>query len=331
MNVDFNPCVFFSQVPDSCSGRSTFSVTEINTPDSYYWDFGDGDTSGFMNPIHSYPQNGTYLTQLIACNGFGCDTISDSIHVIVLGPTPANCYPVTLGYCCGIGITDFKIIDQSTTLLDNATVDAVEGYMDYTCEKIASLLTDYSYDVSINTGFAYIEKVRIWLDMDNNGILDSIAERLYNADSLVSHTGTILIPSNATNVYNTPLRLRIASDYNGNPFPDPCADLVQGQVEDYTVLLTFNTALNGITQNSLFSIYPNPGSGSFNLKYSVNQNSKAVFIVRDLQGKELYKCSLNPASTRKEISLENFNAGVYQCSILDDNNLYWQSKLILVH
>lgn len=49
--------------------------------DSYYWDFGDGNTSGLENPAHTYDANGTYEIMLIVANDCGADTIIQNITI----------------------------------------------------------------------------------------------------------------------------------------------------------------------------------------------------------------------------------------------------------
>ncbi len=50
-------------------------------PNSWLWDFGDGTTSTEQNPLHAFPQQGTYLVCLtIENDSTGCiDTFCDSV------------------------------------------------------------------------------------------------------------------------------------------------------------------------------------------------------------------------------------------------------------
>ena len=53
-------------------------ITFINNSyyaDSYYWDFGDGNTSTAVNPTHTYSSYGVFSVQLIASSSLGVDTI----------------------------------------------------------------------------------------------------------------------------------------------------------------------------------------------------------------------------------------------------------------
>ncbi len=48
---------------------------------SYYWDFGDGNTSTLENPSHTYAAPGTYYVSLNASNSCDGDQYFDTIHI----------------------------------------------------------------------------------------------------------------------------------------------------------------------------------------------------------------------------------------------------------
>ena len=60
---------------------------------SYYWDFGDGDTSSAANPTHTYAANGTYAVCLISSNVCGNDTTCKS--VVINCPAPQAAYGIS--------------------------------------------------------------------------------------------------------------------------------------------------------------------------------------------------------------------------------------------
>ncbi len=51
---------------------------------SYFWNFGDGNTSTQVNPSHEYEQDGTYNVTLTATNTCGSDIITMEIEIITL-------------------------------------------------------------------------------------------------------------------------------------------------------------------------------------------------------------------------------------------------------
>ncbi|OWY22478.1 PKD domain-containing protein [Sphingobacteriales bacterium UPWRP_1] len=74
MNVlAFPQAIVAAQPTYSCDGIVYFYDQSLNNPTSWSWDFGDGNTAGIQNPIHSYAQSGTYTVTLEACNDLGCD------------------------------------------------------------------------------------------------------------------------------------------------------------------------------------------------------------------------------------------------------------------
>ncbi|MFC2098360.1 PKD domain-containing protein [Bacteroidota bacterium] len=55
---------------------------------SYSWNFGDGNTSTLMNPVHSYQKSGDYTIKLTVTNGCGSST---STQMIYISETILNC------------------------------------------------------------------------------------------------------------------------------------------------------------------------------------------------------------------------------------------------
>ena len=47
--------------------------------DSFVWEFGDGETSQDINPVHNYPELGSYTVKLKATNAAGSNTYSEDI------------------------------------------------------------------------------------------------------------------------------------------------------------------------------------------------------------------------------------------------------------
>ncbi len=64
-------------------------------PMSYYWTFGDGDTSHHQSPSHVYIKGGTYTVTEIVQNSGGCkDTTTKSLTIISKFPTAAILNPL---------------------------------------------------------------------------------------------------------------------------------------------------------------------------------------------------------------------------------------------
>ncbi|MEA3494852.1 MAG: C25 family cysteine peptidase [Bacteroidota bacterium] len=66
---------FTSNTEQTCNGLIRFKDWSSCFPESWIWDFGDGDTSHAQNPEHIYSTSGTYTVKLYVSNTYGTDTI----------------------------------------------------------------------------------------------------------------------------------------------------------------------------------------------------------------------------------------------------------------
>jgi PKD repeat protein len=88
---------------DSCLGDTiTFTDLSANYPDSWLWDFGDGNTSTDQNPVYIYGYAGTFTVTLNATNPAGSDELEKIEYISVLdcGPDAA----ITANSTCHIGL-----------------------------------------------------------------------------------------------------------------------------------------------------------------------------------------------------------------------------------
>lgn len=82
---------FSSAVPVASSQLSLqFTDQSTNTPTSWLWNFGDGQTSTEQNPAHVYAATGLYTVTLTATNINGSATISKAVNVQGGTPPPAK-------------------------------------------------------------------------------------------------------------------------------------------------------------------------------------------------------------------------------------------------
>ncbi|HSY77423.1 MAG TPA: gliding motility-associated C-terminal domain-containing protein, partial [Bacteroidia bacterium] len=73
----------FVDNPNSIWGGQYVSFVNSSTgASSYYWNFGDGNSSTDQYPYYQYNIPGTYVVYLVASNRFGCsDSLSDTVFV----------------------------------------------------------------------------------------------------------------------------------------------------------------------------------------------------------------------------------------------------------
>ena len=153
-------------------GEVNFTDESINSPDTWMWDFGDGNTSNIQNPNHVYNSAGVFSVTLVVTNNFGSDTITikDYINVInVLEP----------------------LLNVSADRLDFDTV-STEKFIDIKNIGAGNLIWSVSESiewltVNILSGTTTTETDQIIVTVNRNGIEPG------------NHSGTISITSNGGN------------------------------------------------------------------------------------------------------------------------------------
>lgn len=86
LNANPNPVTEGESVSFSANVRG-------DSPLTYNWDFGDGETGSGASPTHTYDSTGTYTVELMASNEFGEDT--RTLQVEVEPDLPAICQEVS--------------------------------------------------------------------------------------------------------------------------------------------------------------------------------------------------------------------------------------------
>lgn len=218
----------------TCSGCVQFTDQSSNGPTSWLWTFGDGTTSTQQSPNHCYTTPGTYSVTLTATNTVGSNVATRTDYIVYNNQVPvaATCTPATSSYCCNYGITRVAL-----GTLNNSSVDGTAGYQDFTCSGRLSLTEGNRVPISIVTS-SNRQDTRVWLDANNDGQFSASELLLQVLDQPSPVTGTLTIPTSA--VKNTPLRLRIVSDFVGSSFT-ACGGVQSGQAEDYTLTVLPNT------------------------------------------------------------------------------------------
>ena len=290
MQVGTNPCFTANGNIDACTGIGTFTTSVIvNAPTSWTWDFGDGGSASTANPIHQFSAAaGTQINvMVIGCTGGGCDTEYVSLTMpLVTGPAAAACLPQTqdpsTGGSLGIGITLVQLGS-----INKSSQNSAAGYQNFTCTDTTTLTGGMTYSWVVTTGQTYEETVVGYVDFDNNGVFD-LSERIFRDSAVVfSHSGTtVAMPANPP-VLGTALRMRVESEYSGNPQPDGCIDLLYGQCEDYTVFMQGPVGITDPSSPASFNVYPNPFTKNTTIEYTLNTSQKVSVEVFNAMGEKI--------------------------------------------
>lgn len=265
---------FQADLTTMCNGMVQLRDTSWHAPTSWLWNFGDGTTSTQQHPQHTYAAVGIYPVSLAASNRYGSHQITRTGYLTVTslstGPLPAGCVPVS-------GSPDRSRSLGSITIGPAWTYTApigAPGYLDETCATPVLRLSRGTHTVttdgirlpSMNPHAYY--NVYQWLDLNEDGLFDQSTELVCTMGPFgTTQTGTLTIP--ATAPLNRPLRLRLqylarsAPPPAVLPVPSPCYRSEQeGQVRDFTVVVTAVTSSASASTLAEVTLYPNPTEGT---------------------------------------------------------------------
>lgn len=86
VTVHANPVAGFTFTPLKAQENTPTTFNNTSTGATlYWWDFGDGDTSTLINPVHQYNRTGSFDVCLMAENEFLCaDTVCQAVDAIII-------------------------------------------------------------------------------------------------------------------------------------------------------------------------------------------------------------------------------------------------------
>jgi extracellular elastinolytic metalloproteinase len=183
---------FLSDTLNGCVTTIHFQDSSQNSPQQWFWDFGDGHSSTNQNPSHTYVLGGNYTIQLLVTNNIGSDSITQQI---TLNLPPA---PIAIGdeVCSGnpgkliaTGTGDIQWLNIANTVVHNGdtlTINNLSNTQTYYARNIVGTPSQYTgpANASIGTGSYHsstyhgalnfradqsLEIVSAWVDADGPG------------------------------------------------------------------------------------------------------------------------------------------------------------------
>ena len=85
---------------ESCTGVVQFHDFSSNGATQWLWYFGDGGTSTYQHPSHTYLSDGLYTIKLVSSNPYGIDSVTYADYISIVSPVAPV---VTDGYSCSTG------------------------------------------------------------------------------------------------------------------------------------------------------------------------------------------------------------------------------------
>lgn len=314
------PIAEFKLAAPVCAPNSIASfVNEAGSAQSFLWKFGDGATSTEVNPTHTYTTVGSYDVELIATNPNGSDTIRKPqfINIFTDAPIASACAVNMLNPVGTTGIykVEFANIDNAS---DGPQVE--DPYMDYNCSRAIVARNTY-YPIKITTHFTSPVFTRVYIDWNNNGAFDLPQDLAFKTDNTTEiHAGSVLVPKDA--IQDQPIRMRVVSAKSINNFPDnPCASVRNGQIEDYSVVVSSALGFNKL--NSFYhKVYPNPANSELFIETSNEQHHVSLY---DVLGREVLSLGF---WKEIKIDLSEITSGIYTLKLVKGDALEVQKIVV---
>lgn len=197
-----------------------YAVTTSATPPTS----GTATTSTFYIASGLTPQTVYYLHVRAACTAGAFGTWS------TLSFFTGYCLPSSTGNATYVN--NFSTTGGSQNISNLATGFTTGGYLNASTQFVEGFATSsFNFNAAIVGGTAGFS---IWIDWNNDMILDNATEKVYNTTSYGNgpFSGTISIPV-GTAIGN--YRMRIMTDYYASNPSNPCAAVTRGEYEDYTI------------------------------------------------------------------------------------------------
>jgi hypothetical protein len=197
-----------------------YAVTTSATPPTS----GTATTSTFYIASGLTPQTVYYLHVRAACTAGAFGTWS------TLSFFTGYCLPSSTGNATYVN--NFSTTGGSQNISNLATGFTTGGYLNASTQFVEGFATSsFNFNAAIIGGTAGFS---IWIDWNNDMILDNATEKVYNTTSYGNgpFSGTISIPV-GTAIGN--YRMRIMTDWNASNPSNPCAAVTRGEYEDYTI------------------------------------------------------------------------------------------------
>jgi hypothetical protein len=268
----------------SASGTSvTFTATPTNggTTPSYQWKV-NGTNVGTNSATYTTTTltNGAIVTCVMTSNAtcaVPASATSNSITMTITGGTTTYCSATTTNTTTS---TEYikKVVCGS---ISNTTSSS--SYSNYSTLSTAVVRgTPQTITVTIGSGYS-TDKVSIFVDWNNNGLLTDANENVYNSALGVGPFTASFTPPAAAVTGAVRMRIRLTDTATGAN-STPCGVSSYGEVEDYTL----NVAAAGVMLDQSankeeavnsrgyegnvsleaenLQVYPNPNNGAFTVK-----------------------------------------------------------------
>jgi hypothetical protein len=165
----------------------------------------------------------------------------------VTGTSPSvakSCSPQTIDLVDDYGMGIFGLTIGSTAYSSSGTI-ADGGFRNNWCSNF-NLAANTLYSITVNNGSSNIEKVKVYIDYNNDGDFLDAGENVYTDNTAaLTHTGSFT--TIASPVTGQAIWIRVISDFANYTISGPCYAPQYGQVEDFSVTFSAGCTAPTIT------------------------------------------------------------------------------------
>ena len=307
----------------SVNGFNLALENNSSSGSSYFWDFGDENTSELFAPGHIYEEEGVYTVILVVSNDCGSDTaavtitIDSNLPVADFGyENQEGCAPLTVQFFNqSVNADSVQWIfpggtPSASSEQNPVVVYAESGIYNGTIISYNSAGSAAQTQMNIVSVMAGPEAV---FDATQDEATVSFVNISQNAATYVWDfgDGETSTASNAVHTYAASgdyLVQLIATNACGS-------DTISKEIGILIV------SAGEVTRNIVFNLYPNPNSGRFTLELEATPVPLAELKIFDALGQIVYTETIGFQSgqLQKAIGLERLSAGVYWLSIKTQN------------
>jgi PKD repeat protein len=292
------------------SGLSAAFSDGSTGPTSWFWDFGDGNTSTQQDPTHIYANAGTYTVCLTVTNACGSDSSCNTVTVcdLPIAGFSSNSTGLSSSFTdSSTGGTSWlwDFGDGNTSTQQNPT-HAYANAGTYTVCLITS--DNCGADTLCQTVTVCAFPVASYSYIDNSNVIDfTDGSSSGNSWFWDFGDGNNSTQQNPQHTYASDGTYAVCLTVT-----DTCG--TDSTCQSITVI---GTGLNPNSAEQQFLLYPNPNNGAFNLETPYGLNLQLSVV--DGVGRLVYQTKF-VSETVNPIDLSNFDQGIYLLQVSDGNS-----------
>src|SRR5690554_436145 len=322
LSYDFNYVV-----SNGFSESTTFSATITPEITGVNYTF----TPPTLNADGTFTMNVTGLSN--ATPGDYMITVTGTSASIVKTVT-AN-LTITNGHCASVPESSISDCVTGVVFNDINNINMASSstpYVDFTSISTdVEIRSSYNLSVNLDTDGNFFYVVKAWIDWNQNCSFDDPGEE-YDLGDIINQANqpssesplTITIPNDAI-LKTTTMRIGMKNTNSVNNDFSPCENGFYGQIQDYSV--NVETTINVDEFNlETFSVYPNPTTGTLNVK--LNNTEDVNISIIDIRGRRVYSQFNNSKTLIRTLDVSALASGMYLLNIERKGNMLTKKKII---